>query len=192
MCVCTRSCTHSSQLLLLHADRRHLRNKVAQRNDFEPIYIRLTCRRSEARSKCFNSTKRKDIKRLIRAIYYSYDYTRSSPADVKQNKHSRVYHRKTQNFSNHLPFGNDANFGNYPDAADVKIQLKSQDYQDFYVLHSFKPCRRQANKRSSPADVKQNKLKRRIRAIYYWYYNTRSSPADVKQNKRSREYHRKI
>ena len=48
------------------------------------------------------------------------------------------------------------------------------------------------NKRSSLADVKQNKPKKRIRAIYYWYYNTRSCPADVKQNKRSRIYHRKI
>ena len=47
---------------------------------------------------------------------------------MKQNKRSRVYHRKIRNFSNYLPFGNDANFANYPDAADIKIQSKSQDY----------------------------------------------------------------
>ena len=40
--------------------------------------------------------------------------------------------------------------------------------------------------------TKRNDIKRRIRVIYYWYYNTRSSPADVKQNKRSTLYHRKI
>ena len=65
--------------------------------------------------KQINSTKRNNIKRRIRAIYYWYCNTRSSPADVKQNTHSRVYHRKNRNFSNYLPFGNDANFGNYPD-----------------------------------------------------------------------------
>ena len=78
--------------------------------------------------KHFNRTKRNNIKRRIRAIYYWYNNTRSSPADVKQNKRSRVYHLKIQTFSNFLPFGNDANFGNHPDAADVKIQPKYQDY----------------------------------------------------------------
>ena len=29
-----------------------------------------------------------------------------------------------QNFSNYLSFGNDANFGSYPDAADVTIRYK--------------------------------------------------------------------
>ena len=57
-----------------------------------------------------------------------YYNTRSSPADVKQNKRSRKHHRKVQKFSNYLPFGNYANFGNYPDAEDVEIQPKSQDY----------------------------------------------------------------
>ena len=74
--------------------------------------------------KHFNSTKR-NIKRPSRAIYYWYNNTHSSPADVKQNKRSRIYHRKIQNFTTYLPFGNDANFGNHPDAADVKIQPKS-------------------------------------------------------------------
>ena len=81
--------------------------------------------------KHFNSIKRNNIKRRIIAIYYWYYNTRSSPADVKQNKRSRVYHRKIQNFSNYylrVSFGNDANFGNYPDAVGVKIQPKSQDY----------------------------------------------------------------
>ena len=73
--------------------------------------------------KHFNSPKRNNIKRRIRAIYFYWYYnTRSSSADAKQNKHSRVYHRQIQNFSNYLPFGNDANFGNYPDAADVIIR----------------------------------------------------------------------
>ena len=77
----------------------------------------------------FNSTKRNNIKKRIRAIYYWYYNARSSPADVKQNTRSRVCHRKIQNFSKYLVrFGNDANFGNYSDAADVKIQPESQDY----------------------------------------------------------------
>ena len=115
MCVFTRqSYTHSSlvQLLLtilslyqVDVQTKHARNKEH-----------------------FSSTKRINIKRRTRAIYYWYYNTRSSPADVKQNKRSREYHRKIQNFSNYLPFGNDANFGNYPDAADVKTQPKSQDY----------------------------------------------------------------
>ena len=50
-----------------------------------------------------------------------YYNTRSTPADVKQSKRSREYHRKTQNFSNYLPFGNDADFEKYPEAADVII-----------------------------------------------------------------------
>ena len=74
--------------------------------------------------KYFSSTERNNIKRRIRAIYYWYYNTRPSPADVKQNERSRVYHRKIQNFSNYLPLENDANFGNYPDAADGKIQPK--------------------------------------------------------------------
>ena len=51
---------------------------------------------------------------------------RSSPADVKQNKRSRVCHRKIQNI-NQLPFGNDANFVNHPGAADIKIHPKSPE-----------------------------------------------------------------
>ena len=35
---------------------------------------------------------------------------------------------KFNTFSNYPPFGNDANFDNYPDAEDVKVQPKSQDY----------------------------------------------------------------
>ena len=107
MCVFTRRrYTHSSlvQLLLtifsLHqvdVQTKHARNE-----------------------KHFNSTKRNNIKRRIRAIYFYWHYnTRSSPVDVKQNKRSREHHRKIQNFGNYPPFGNDANFGNYPDAADV-------------------------------------------------------------------------
>ena len=72
--------------------------------------------------KHFNSTKRNNIKIRIGAIYCWYYNTRSSPAGVKQSKRLRVYHRKIQNFSNYLPFGNDANFENCPDAADVIIR----------------------------------------------------------------------
>ena len=61
-------------------------------------------------------------------ISVSGTITRSSPADAKQNKHSIEYHRKIQNFSYYLPLENDANFGNHPDAVDIKIQPKSQDY----------------------------------------------------------------
>ena len=66
--------------------------------------------------------KQNKLKRRIRAIYYWYYNTRSSPADVKQNKRSKVHHRNIQNFSNYPPFCNDANFGNYPDTADVIIR----------------------------------------------------------------------
>ena len=110
MCVFTRrSYTHSSlvQLLLTILSRYQV--------DVQTKHAR--------NEKHFNSTKRKNIKIQIRVIYFYWYYnTRSSPADVKQNKRSRVYHRKIQNFSNYLPFGNDANFGNYPDAADVIIR----------------------------------------------------------------------
>ena len=105
MCVCTRrSYIHSSLVQLLRilslyqvgVQTKHARNE-----------------------KHFNSTKHNNMKRRIGAIYYWYYNTRSIPADVKHNKRWRVFHRKIRNFRNYLPFGNDANFGNYPDAADV-------------------------------------------------------------------------
>ena len=109
MCVLTRrSYTHSSlvQFLLTILS-------------LYPVDVQTKHARNE---KHFNSTKRNNIQRRIRAIYYWYYNTRSSPAGVKQNKRSRVYHRKIQNLSNYLPFGNYANFGNYPDAPDVTIK----------------------------------------------------------------------
>ena len=52
---------------------------------------------------------------------------RSSPADAKQNKRSRVCHRKIQNSSNYrlemMPI-----FVNHPDATDIKIQPKSPEF----------------------------------------------------------------
>ena len=70
--------------------------------------------------KHFNSTKRNNIKRRNRAMYFCWYFnTRSSPVNFKQNKRLREYHRKVQNVNNYLPFGNAANFGYYPDAADV-------------------------------------------------------------------------
>ena len=89
-------------------------------DDFEHGDVHTKHARNE---KHLNSTKRNAMKRRIRAIYYYWYYnTRSSRAGVKQNKRLRVYQRKIQNFSNYLPFGNDANFGNYTDAADVIIR----------------------------------------------------------------------
>ena len=90
--------------------------------------------------KHFNSTKRINIKRRIRAIYHWYRNTRSSPADVKQHQCLRVYHRKIQNFSNYLPFGNDANFGNYPDAADVIINRSRKITSSIYNIFATFPC----------------------------------------------------
>ena len=121
------SCTYSPEVIhTLHNSscRRYSRNKVAQKNDL--ILYQVDVQTKHARNeKYFNSTKRNNIKRRIRAIFYWYYNTCSSPADVKQNKRLRVYHSNMQNFSNYLPFGTDANFGNYPDAADVKIQPNS-------------------------------------------------------------------
>ena len=90
MCVSTRrGYTHSSfvQLLLtilslyqVDVQTKHARNE-----------------------KHFNSTQRNNIQMRIKAIYFYWYYNmRSSPADVEQNKRSRVYHRKIQSFSNCL------------------------------------------------------------------------------------------
>ena len=54
----------------------YLRNKVAQKYGFEPVCMRLTCRPSTLKM-MNNSTKRNNIKRRIKAIYYWYN-TRSS------------------------------------------------------------------------------------------------------------------
>ena len=130
MCVSTRgSYTHSSfvQLLLtilslyqVDVQTKHARNE-----------------------KHFNSTKRNNVQGRIEAIYFYWYYNmRSSPADIEQNKRSRVYHRKMQSFSNYLPFGNDANFRNYPDAADVVIRynrsnkISSSNYNIFATYPS--------------------------------------------------------
>ena len=108
MCVFTRrSYTHSSLVKLLRTIL-----------SLYQVDVQTKHARNE---KHFNSTKPKNMKRRMRAIYYWYYNTRSSPADVKRNKRSRVYHRQIQNFSNYLPFVNDANFGNYPGAANVII-----------------------------------------------------------------------
>ena len=112
MCVFTRrSYTHSSLAQLL-------------RTILHPYQVDVQTKHARNEKHFPNSTKRKNnIKRRIGAIYfYGYYNTRSSPADVKQNKRSRVYHRTIKNFSNYLTFGNDANFGNYPDAADIIIR----------------------------------------------------------------------
>ena len=137
--------------------------------------------------KHFNSIKCNNIKRRIRAIYYWYYNMRSSPADVKQNKRSRVYHGKIQNFSNYLPFGNDANFGNYPDPADVKIQPKSQDYlikiqyfcNFFLVSLSPHPRARRGAQRIRKGEGRWSRPPKTFTCFI------RSSPADVKQNKQT-------
>ena len=134
--------------------------------------------------KHFNSTKRNNIKRRTRAIYYWYYNTRSSPADVKQSKRSRVYHRTIQNFSNYLPFGNDAKSENYPDA---KIQPKSQDYllkiQDFCNLSlvslSIHPRSRRGAQRIRKGEGRWSRPPKTFTC------SIRSSPADIKQNKQT-------
>ena len=82
------------------------------------------CRRQQKQTnaQALQTSSNNKLKIRIRAIYCWYYNTRSSPADLKQNKRSRVYHRKIQKFSNYPPFRNDANFGNYPDAAGVTIR----------------------------------------------------------------------
>ena len=95
--------------------------------------------------KHFNSTKRNNIKRRIRAIYYWRYNTRSSPADVKQNKRSRVYHRKIQNFSNYLPFGNDANFGNIQTLQALRYNRSRKITSSKYNIFATSPFSRSAS-----------------------------------------------
>ena len=52
---------------------------------------------------------------------------RSSPANIKQNKRSRVCHRKIQNSSNYR-LEMMRCFVNHPGAADIKIQQKSPEF----------------------------------------------------------------
>ena len=137
------------------------------------------------------------MKRRIRAIYYWYYNTRSSPADAKQSKRSRVYHRKIQNFSNYLPFGNYANFGNYPDAADAKIKPKSQDYLlkiEYFCnsslvslsTHPRSPRGAQRIRKSEGRwSCPPKTFTRLSRPPKTFTCFIRSSPADVKQHKRS-------
>ena len=144
----------------------------------------------------FSSTRRNNIKKRIRGINYWYYNTRSSPADVKQNKRSRVYHRKIQNHSNYLPFGNDANFGNYPDAAEVEIQPKSQDYllkiQYFcnfpLVSLSIHPRARRGAQRMWKGEGRWSRLPK---TFTRWSRPPKTftrfirCPADIKQNKQT-------
>ena len=82
-----------------------------------------------------------------------YVFIRSSPADVKQIKHSRVCHRKIHTLATTV--GKLCQLGNYPDAADVKIQPKFRDYllivQYFcsfsLVSLSIHPCSRRGAER---------------------------------------------
>ena len=150
--------------------------------------------------KHFNSTKRNNIKRRIRAIYfYWYNNTRSSPADVKQNKRSRVHHRKIQPFSNYLPFENYASFGNYPDAADVIIRynrsrkITSSKIQYFFnfslVSLSIPPRSRRGAQRIRKGEGRWSRppktFTRWSRPPKTFSCFIRSSPADVKQNKQT-------
>ena len=66
--------------------------------------------------------------------------TRSSPADLKKSKRSREYHRKIQNFSNYPPFGNYANFGNDPDAAEVIVRYNRSRKITSSKYDSFTTC----------------------------------------------------
>ena len=121
-----------------------------------------------------------------------------------QNKRSREYLRKIQNFSNYLPFGNDANFEKYPDAEDVKIQLKSQDHLlkiqkicNFSLVPlSIHPRSRRGAQRIRKGEGRWSRpaktFARWNRPPKTFTCFIRSSPADVKQNKRSRLCHRKI
>ena len=135
MCIFTRrSYTHSSLVQLLLTILSLYQVDVQTKNALN--------------EKHFNSTKRNNIKRRIKAIYFYWYYnTRSSPAGVKQNKRSRVYHRKIQNFNDYLPFGNDANFGNYPDAADVitRHNRSSKITSSKYNIFATSPLSRSAS-----------------------------------------------
>ena len=201
MCVFARSYIN---VLDISSCGRYLRNKVAQKLILSLYQVAVQTKHAQ-KEKHFNSTKR-NIKRRSRAIYYYwYNNTRSSHADVKQNKRSKVCHRKIQNFCNYLPFGNDANVENHPDAADVKIQPKSQDYllnKQYFCnlslvslsIHS-RSCR--GAERIRKGEGRWNAPRRLLRVSFVQALQTssktnkRSNPADAKQNKRSRVCHRK-
>ena len=139
--------------------------------------------------KHFNSTKRNNIKRRIRGSTTTGIITRTQALQTssKTNAQSRGYHRKIKNFSNFSPFGNDDNFGNYPDAADVKIQPKSQDYlikiQYFcnisLVSLSIHPRSRRGAQRIKKGEGRWSRPPKTFTCFI------RSSPADVKQNKQT-------
>ena len=109
------------QILYFHV-RVHPTKLYAFFNSTTPVTIlslyQVVVQTNHSRNdKHFNSTKRNNITRRIRVLYFYWVYnTLSSPADVKQNKRSRVYHRKIQNFSNYPLFGNDTMFSHFLDA----------------------------------------------------------------------------
>ena len=148
-------------------------------------------------------------------------FIRLSPAYVNQNKQTlkpcrrqakqtlkTIYHRKIQNFSNYPPCGNDANFGNCPDAADVIIRYNRSRKvtSSKYNIFATSTFSRSASIRVH-VEVPNGKGRARgvgaaprrllrvsfVRALQTSSKtNKRSSPADVKHNKRSRVCHRKI
>ena len=80
--------------------RRYLHNRSPQKAFFSLYQVDVQTKHAQ-NEKLFNSTKRNLKRRRRRVIYYRYNNTRLSPADVKQNKRSRAYHRKIQTFSNY-------------------------------------------------------------------------------------------
>ena len=178
MCVFTRrSYTHSSLVQLILT--------------ILSLY-QLTCRPSTLEMRnTSNSTKRNNIKRRIRAIYYWSYNTRSSPAGIKQNKRSKYTTAKFKALATtyrlemmpileiiqtpqtllqdttevaRLPHQNTiflqflACLAQNPSAFTSRCPTDKEGRgalepppEDFYVFHSFKPCRRQAKRTNAQA-----------------------------------------
>ena len=117
-------------------------------------------------------------------------FIRSSPADVKPNKRSIVRHGKIQNFSNCLPFKNDANFGNYPQTLyNRSRKITSSKCNTFENSPLSRSASIRVRVEVTTDKEGQGALEPPSKTFTCFI---RSSSADVKQNKRSRVCHREI
>ena len=112
---------------------------------------------------------------------------------------SREYHRNIRNLSNYPPFGSDANFGNYLDAADVIVRYNRSRKitSSKYNIFATSPWSRSASIRvhvEVPTDKEgRGALEPPPEDSTRWSSppktftcSIRSSPADVKQNQNER------
>ena len=179
MCVFAGLYTHSSQLHLpanvICVIRSHNKTILSlYQVDVQTKYAR--------NEKHFNSTKRNNIKGRIRATYYWYYNTRSNPADVKQNKRSRVYHRKFKTLATTY------RMEMIPILEIIQtLSPKPQDYflkvqyfcNSSLVSQSIHPRSRRGAQRMTKGEGRWSRPPKTFTCFI------RSSPADVKQTKQT-------